>query len=72
MRSNFWEGPCQFDELEMEITSREKRPSNLSNVWIWRMPWSHMTTAAGRAGMLRIGEVSGAGSGELSLQCQRN
>ena len=32
---------------------------------------SHDSTAVGRAGMLRTGEVSGAGSGELSLQCQR-
>ena len=38
MRSKLWQGLCQFDEAEMEITSREKRPSNLSNVWTWRMP----------------------------------
>ena len=38
MRSKLWQGLCQFDEEEMEITSREKRPSDLSNVWTWRMP----------------------------------
>lgn len=34
MRSKLWEGLCQFDEAELEITGKENRCSDLSNAWI--------------------------------------